>query len=265
MILNYVLVNWNRKTNQKDFIYGSCESVSMKLSEDMKSKIINNNRKITELLKENESILREAGYKPPVTNYVLERIDRIGFPSRYIRTVAEFNEKYHLKEICPNRVTRHNITYALEVSDLINFVINRVNIWESVETIFYKIAVVNLVSIMEALILEAANNICCIPSKCGKINMCCYHFSKHERDNASFAIRKLAKVGILDFDTDKISRVLKIIELRNRIHIRLAKGNEMNMDEYTLELYNEVVILLQDIDRQIYEKAVPFYRCGCLA
>ena len=235
----------------------------MELSEDMKSSIINNNRKITELLKENENILREAGYKPPVTNYVLERIDRIGFPSGYIRTVAEFNEKYHLREICPNRTIRHNITYALEVSDLINFVINRVNIWGSVETIFFKLAVVNLVSVIEAIILEATNNICCSPSSCGKTNDCRYHFSKEERNYARSAVKKLSMIGILDFDIEKISRVQEIIELRNRIHIRLTKGNEMNMDDFTLDLYNEVVLLLQDIDRQIYEKAVPCYRC-CL-
>lgn len=76
------------------------------------------------------------------------------------------------------------------------------------------------------------------------------------------AIVKLAQIGVLDYDTEKISRVQEIIDLRNRIHIRLTKGNEMNLDDFTLILYNEVVYLLQDIDRQIYEKGVPYYRCN---
>ncbi len=108
----------------------------MALSDEQKSKIIENNRAITDLLRENEKILREAGYNPPIRNYALDRTEKIGFPSGYIRTVAAFNTKYHLMEICPNRTTRHNITYALEASDLINFIMNRVNIWGSVETIF---------------------------------------------------------------------------------------------------------------------------------
>lgn len=234
----------------------------MPLSDELKSKITENNRKITELLNENENILREAGYKPPVINCALERSDKIGFPSGYIRTVTAFITKYHLKEICINRTTRHNITYALEASDLINFMLNRVNIWGSVETIFFKLAIVNLVSVMEAIVLEAANNICCYASTCGKTNTCYYHFSKDERNNARKAVEKLALVGVLDFDADKISRVQEIIDLRNRIHIRLTKGNELNLDDFTLALYNEVIILLQNIDEQIYEKAVPHYRCN---
>lgn len=56
----------------------------MPLSEEMKNKIIANNRKITELLNENENILRESGYNPPMANYALERSEKIGFPPGYI-------------------------------------------------------------------------------------------------------------------------------------------------------------------------------------
>ncbi len=234
----------------------------MSLPEEKKNRIIENNRKISELLNENENILRESGYNPPLTNYSLARSDKIGFPSRYIRTVTTFNEKYHLRDICLNRATRHNIIYALEASDLINYILNRVNIWGSVETIFLKLAIVNLVSVIEAIILEAANNICCNASSCGKNKNCYYHFSKDERNNARKAIEKLTLIGVLDFDIDRLTRLQEIIDLRNRIHIRLAKGNEMNLDEFTLTLYNEVIGYLQDIDKQIYEKAVPHYRCN---
>jgi len=233
----------------------------MQLPEEKKNRIIENNKRISELLQENENILREAGYKPPRSNYALERSEKIMFPSGYIRTVVAFKDKYHLCEICPNRVTRQNITYALETSDLINYIVNRVNIWGAVETILFKLAIVNFVSVIEAIILEAANNICYNASRCGKTKSCQYHFSKEERNNARKAVEKLTYMGILDFDGDKLSHVQKIIDLRNRIHIRLTKGNEMNMEDFTLELYNEVVSLLQDIDEQIYEKAVPHYRC----
>lgn len=234
----------------------------MAISDDVKNKLIDNNRKITELLSENENLLREAGYTPPTINFALDHVEKIGFPSGYIRTVKSFYTQYHLREICPNNTTRQNIAYALETSDLINFIINRVNIWGSVKTIFFKLAIVNFVSVLEAIILEAANNICYNPSICDKIKTCPHHFSKAERNTASKAIVKLAQIGVLDYDVEKISRVQEIIDLRNRIHIRLTKGNEMNLDDFTLILYNEVVYLLQDIDRQIYEKGVPYYRCN---
>lgn len=64
-----------------------------------------------------------------------------------------------------------------------------------------------------------------------------------------------------NYDAEKLARVQEIINMRNRIHIRLTQGNEMNLDDFTLELHNEVVSLLQDIDQQIYEKAIPHYSC----
>ena len=210
----------------------------------------------------NETILRESGYDPPMLNYTVARAEKIRFPAGYIRTVAAFNAKYHLQEICPNRATRHNITYALEASDLINFIMNRVNIWGSVETIFFKLAIVNFVSIIEAILLEATNNICCNADSCGKTKTCYYHFSRNERNNAKLAVKKLVSVGIMDFDKEELSRIEEIIDLRNRIHIRLTQGNEMKMDDFTLDLYNEVVALLQNIDMQIYKKAVPHYGCN---
>ena len=202
----------------------------MQLSSEKKRKIIENNRRITELMRENENFLREEGYKPPLNNYALERTEKIGFPAGYIRTVETFNEKYHLREICPDRTVRQNIAYALEASDLMNYVMNRVNIWGSVETIFFKLAIVNLASIMEAILLEAANNICCNARACGKTKKCYYHFSGDERNNVRRAVQKLALVGVLDYNEEQLSRVQEIIELRNRIHIRLTKGNEMNWD-----------------------------------
>lgn len=231
------------------------------LTGDEERKFIENNKRITELLKENEMILRKSGYNPPLINYTLEQHEKIGVPSGYIRTVNAFNKKYHLQEICIEKTVRHNITYALETSDLLNFIINRINIWGSVEAIFFKLSIVNFVSVIEAILLEATNNICCDASNCGKTKNCELHFSKEERNYASKAVKKLAQIGILDYDNEKVSRVQEIIELRNRIHIRLAKGMEINLGDFTLELYNEVVELLQDIDEQIYNNAVPHYKC----
>ena len=64
---------------------------------------------------------------------------------------------------------------------------------------------------------------------------------------------------VIDFDDDKLSRLQEIIDLRNRIHIRLTTGNELKMADFNLELYNEVIAFLQIIDDQVYQNAVPIY------
>ncbi len=231
------------------------------LDPEIQQKIAKNNQQISELLRENEVLLRQAGYDPPVKNLTLPQNEQIQFPTGYIRTVTSFNEKYHLKAIFPYRYSRHNVTYALEVSDLMNFVFNRINIWGPVETVFYKLAIVNLVSVMEAIILEAANNICKNANRCNKTKKCFKHFSKDERNNARKALGKLVLINVLDYDENKLARLQEIIDLRNRIHIRLTKGSELQLDDFNLELYNEVVQFLQDLDMQIFEKGVPLYGC----
>lgn len=235
----------------------------MALTAEMRQKVVENNRKITELLNENEGILREAGYNPPVENYVLERAERIGFPSGYIRTVSTFIKKYHLMEVCPNKKHRHNIAYALAESDLINYILNRINVWGSVEILLYKLAIVNLVSIMEAIILEAANNICCNASACGKTTKCATHFSYQERERARNALDKLVLLNILEFEAEKVERIKEIMDLRNQVHIRLAPKNELDARYFTLDLYNEVVELLQDIDERIFLQGVSLYANCC--
>ena len=232
------------------------------LNPEIQKKIAENNAQISELLRENETLLREAGYDPPVKNLTLPQNEQIQFPTGYIRTVANFNDKYHLRAIFPYRYSRHNVTYALEVSDLMNFVFNRINIWGPVETVFYKLAIVNLVSIMEAIILEAANNICKNANRCNKTKKCFKHFSTDERNNARKALTKLVLIDVLDYDETKLARLQEIIDLRNRIHIRLTKGSELQLDDFNLELYNEVVHFLQDLDKQIFEKGVPQYGCA---
>ena len=91
--------------------------------EDWESKYIENISQISSLLAENERILKEAGYKPPVNNFSVDNDKRIKIPSGYIRRSGEFWRLYHLNEIVSNRNTKNNISYALQLSDYYNFVL----------------------------------------------------------------------------------------------------------------------------------------------
>lgn len=228
------------------------------ISEETKRKLLVNNKKISNLLKENENLLVSEGYRPPINNYVLDKDEKIKFPSGYIRVNESFQSKYHLNEIITKRSTVKNIAYSLQLSDFYNYIFNRFYIWGSVETMFYKSAIITLVSIFEALIFECANNIC-TPCNCQLISTCTKHFSKKQRNNSYEALKKLNELKITDFDNLEMQRINQIIDFRNRIHIRLATENEFNSSEFSLSLYNEVILLLQRLSQQIYQNGISMY------
>lgn len=229
------------------------------ISAEDKEKLIANNIKISELLKENEEILKNSGYNPPVNNYTVDDRNKIDFPGGYIRTTNMFYEKYHLREIIAKINCRRNISYALQLSDFYNYLANRFFVWGSVQTMFYKNAVINLVSILEALILECANNICCNPSNCGKNDTCSIRFNKDQRNKVLDALDRIKRLNITTFSDNEINRIKTIIGYRNRVHIRLATENEFKSDDFTLKLYNEVIGYLQRICEDIYSNGLPLY------
>lgn len=176
--------------------------------------------------------------------------------------MGHFKFRYHLSEIFPTKATRHNVTYALEVSDLMNYIVNRINIWGPVEVIFYKLAIVNIVSIMESILLEAANNICCRTQTCGKTHSCHLHFSNSDRNYVKNALDRLVELNLLHFNPQEVQHIKDVIDLRNRVHIRLTNGNELSNADFNRDIYNDAVNLLKTVDEQIYQYAVPLYGCG---
>ena len=72
----------------------------------------------------------------------------------------------------------------------------------------------------------------------------------------------MKELNIVDFTEGQLERIKEIIELRNRIHIRLAENNEFNSSDFCLALYNEVIGLLKQISEAIYKNGVKLYACG---
>lgn len=220
---------------------------------------IKNNESISNLFEENERIIREAGYKPPCVNFVVEKDNRVNVPSGYIRTSGEFWKKYHLVEIVEKRNVRNNISYALQLSDYYNFILNRFNVWGSIETMLYKQAFINVISIIESLILESSARINLNCQKCKYIGKCKNNICKDDRKNMKNAIEKLYKLGILDVSRTDLDRLIELYDYRNKIHIRLNKQNEFLDGKYNIKLYNETIELMQKIDDSLWKNAVPLY------
>lgn len=229
------------------------------LADEQQQLYIKNIEKISQLLDENENLLREAGYKPPSNNYAVEKNKRIKFPTGYIRTSGEFWNTYHLAEIVNFRDVRNNISYALQLSDYYNFLVNRFNIWGSIEIMLYKQAFVNLISIIEALILECANRINAHCQLCDQIGQCSNNINKTDRYNMKNAVNKLTEIGILNLSEVQKDRLIELYEMRNKIHIRLNEQNEFLDNKFNRDLYNETIGMLQYVDTQIYENAVRYY------
>ena len=112
--------------------------------DELRESVILNNQKISDLLQENEMLLIEEGYRPPVQNYVVDYVERIHMPKGYVRKSVEFFQKYHLTNIVQNYNTRNNISYNLQLSDFYNYLLNRVHIWGSVRTMLYKNDIINI-------------------------------------------------------------------------------------------------------------------------
>ena len=221
---------------------------------------LNNNKLISSMLQENENLIRKAGYDPPCNNYAADKEKRVNIPSGYIRTSREFWQKYHLSDIVKNRNTKNNISYALQLSDYYNYVLNRFNIWGSIEIMIYKQAFINVVSIIEALLLESATRINHYCQSCRRIGKCKNNFSRLDRTNMKKVSEKFYLAGVLDLTESEISRLKEMYDYRNKIHIRLNEQNEFLDSKYNVELYNEATSLLQKIDECLWKNAVPFYR-----
>ena len=229
------------------------------MDEKSKKELIANNKEISRLLAENENILRRSGFQPPVQNYFVGKDDSIIIPSGYIRTSGAFWQSYHLNDIVKARNTKNNISYALQLSDFYNFLLNRFNIWGSIEIMLFKQATVNIVSIIEALVLECANNINENCQKCPKIANCNNNLNKYDRENMKHALEKLYQLGIIVLTNDEYMSLIYLYNLRNKIHIRLNQQNEFLDKKYNMELYNNSINLLQKVDEQILKNGVALY------
>lgn len=220
---------------------------------------LNNNKVISELLAENEKLLKDSGYNPPSNNFAVEKDERIKVPAGYIRKSGDFWKEYHLADLVASQNTRNNISYALQLTDYYNFLVNRFYVWGSIERMIYKQAFVNVISIIEALVLECANRMNHYCKKCPNIAKCKNNLCKDDREKMKRTVSKLCEMGVLEFEEKEKERIIELYDLRNRIHIRLNEQNEFLDNKYNVDLYNETICLLKSIDEQLYKNAVPLY------
>ena len=228
--------------------------------DELHHEVIENNKTITQLLRKNEELIRTAFDKDgkDLSLYVLPE-DRINIPPGLIGTCVAFIKQGHLQQIIPDKTVRSNVAYAMQLSDYYRYLFARFYIWGSIETLLCKSAIINLVSIIEALITEAACNIYKNCRKCSSMSKCESHFNKDERSKMKETLKKLIELNILSFTPDEEEFLYLLYDSRNKVHIRLSHKNEFIDDSFNKALYNKAAAFIPRICDMLYQNAVPHY------
>ncbi len=171
----------------------------------------------------------------------------IKLPSNYIRRLDYFRDKYKLYRFIPDPVVLKNVTYTLGYSDFLNYLINRLNTWGYIENLLIKNAIINLVSIHEALIIGVLSKLrlfCNIDKNVCKYSSNCNFYIKTQKDAKYKKSLELfnSKIG---FDAQNIYEQLsEINEIRNKIHLGLSIESDLLNKSYSIENYNKALKLL---------------------
>lgn len=200
--------------------------------------------KVSNAISELEGIIRQT-YDTPLENIDITTFKKIKLPKRYIRTVDFFYKEYNLRYIINDEIRRKNIVYALMQSDFYNYLINRLEIFATVQGLLYKMAIVNNVSIIEALIICSLSqlHLFCLnngDSKgdiiCTSNNKCGAYINKTSSLKFGRAI-EIFNQHVID-DSGLFQDLHKLNDIRNNIHISLVDKSEFFIKDYNLKNYN---------------------------
>ena len=228
------------------------------LDADVREKIKGNNAEISRLMKENEDLLRDNGFDPPSRNVAIHNDFRIKVPKQYIRKASYFIERYHLTEIVGDNDVSRNIAYAFQLSDFYNYLFNRFHIWGAVETTICKQDFVNLVSIMEALILECGTRLKDYCKLCSCTGGCPRKLVRNDCRTARICLKKMGENGYISLTGNNIKRLDELFQIRNGIHIR-ESGGDVSDKVFDIELHNESIGWLRILAEDLMANAVPCY------
>lgn len=166
-------------------------------------------KSITASLSDLELLLSNNGYKCPEKQLHIERNNKITLPFGYIRKADQFRIDYNLFKLIDDRTVINNIAYSLQMSDFYNYVLNRFNIFLSIDQYFTKYAITNIFSSFEALLFASVAKLhkFCISKDgviCSKCNKCSYYInSVNQFKFKNLLDLYIEKIGISIFYEEK--------------------------------------------------------------
>ena len=209
-------------------------------------------------LQEAETIAVRNGIKVPVRQPSLENCEKIKFPRGYIRIASEFRKRYELSRLISDTDRRSNIAYALQATDFLNYLLNRFSIGLSVERVLYRIAIAHVVSIIEALIYGAIDSLhrhCVQDTRvCNRSGRCHLYIKSANKYTFRNAIDLLKEKDVLPLSDEEQTKLLELKEIRDRIHIWDADGNEFLDHNFALREYNSCIRMLATVRDHLKER-----------
>lgn len=222
-------------------------------------------RKVEDLLQDVEAILKANGFDTPVQQPNLDGIGRIRFPRGYIRKVSYFLERYSVEAIVEDETLAKNVAYALQLSDVFNYFLNRFSIGLSAGKLLRKYALINIVSIIESLLYGSLIRLrkhCVLPSRtvCPINSNCVLYLKSPKRLSFGGVISELSNKDILSLDDKDKDFLLEVKGHRDNVHVWTLDDNEYKSDYYRLETYNRAILLLRTISAQLEDSGCRFER-----
>ena len=213
-------------------------------------------KSISRNLRDAENHLNDKGMSFPNFIPELEEVDKIQLPYGLFRTANEFRNEYKLYEILGTAPIKNNISYALQASDFFNFLINRFNIGLSIGQIIYKYAIINTVSIIEAILYGTVNSLhdCCVSeeSVCRRNARCIFYLKKANKYTFNQMITVLEDKNLITFTEAEKTALKQLKELRDKIHIWETTESELDEESYSIRNYNISIIILRKIKENLY-------------
>lgn len=222
------------------------------LSQETKSKIIENNYSISKLLLRNEELYLSELSDMNRRIYPVSDKDKIIIPNGYIRKKEDFIKLYNLDKITPNYKHQSNIAYLMQYSDLMHYINTRFYIYGQLSKVHYYYDIINLAAILEVILKELAEQYRNLCNKCKNKKNCENIISKDTIQDLKKLIQKLNMLKIININELCVGKLNDLIDLRNKIHLRLMSNTLYNTKNLTRNFYNECIsnfkILIKSID-----------------
>jgi len=219
-------------------------------------------KKVSQELKQLEDLLRENGIDIPNQNIVLKSDEKIWIPTGYIRTVQYFEQKYGLYNLLGDEILAKNIEYALQASDFFNYILNRFRIGLSVEKVFYKLAIINMFSIVESLlygITKKCHSHCQLNNGvCRNNEKCVFYIKKPNKYTFENLLKILREKKLICMPEGDQQKLLEIKGLRDNIHLWDVSNKDYFNDNYNLANYNFLVRVLQALNEDLHDTLITF-------
>ncbi|MDA8063967.1 MAG: hypothetical protein M0031_00480 [Thermaerobacter sp.] len=165
----------------------------------------------------------------------------VRFPRGVIRTVAHLEGRM---DFLPATVTRRNLAYCFQVTDVNRWVMNRFDLGLSAGSLFRKHAAITVVSLMEAVLVEAVRSRGTKAAK-GKLT---FHAAINAAGQGGLISRELA---------------LQLHDARKRRNdIHLHRVDERESNRYDLSHYNTAVLVLHRLLAELSSSGRSAVACG---